>query len=518
MEGADEKARIAGYVRVDDAILLVTEVFLEHGITPFQTRLARAIACLVAMRYVRVDDSVRFKDEYTLVVGFNATFADLLGKKFLLRIDYVQDPEVSGGLPVYVNYLHPYCGEIQRHLSSLRKRLGPVLLNMTSFLLDIEKRGILWNERKTIDFILSSKSSKLSVRERNVLKMRLRNARRGFAKKAIKLKKIPIPTGHQPKFADLFLCSSSFEVRCKNVVDKMPVTGYRFGSAVVLVNDEASGTVADVHADEMISKLRSMCPPSRVSKIHCSFNQPLDVVRALDVHLKCDLDMSISGRTVIFDMTTFTTFSLLQLLKYVDRPSTLIQLMYTEAGSYNSSLSEGYDGTLPVPGFHTVKRPNKEQLLIALAGLESDRVLQARDDLAPDKTIVIFPRESADRGSVYWNDDVIEQYDVLIGMESVTVDDEYVLTTDHHRVQEKLNEIYDENSSAYDITVIPLAHKLGTLGLYLFAKDHQNVDIRCPIPSSYFTDYSVGIGSMYVATIAPESFPEGLFPESAFSF
>lgn len=174
---------------------------------------------------------------------------------------------------------------------------------------------------------------------------------------------------------DLFICSASYEERCKSIADNLPPK--LAGKVLVCHNQDLAKFVGANR--EYLMRLFG----SRASLVSLSTDDPLLTVDAL----ASAIEESAEGgtRKLLVDMTTFTREGLLILLGLLNyrRSNLITYLAYTGAADYSMGqqgedkwLSKGVSDIRSVLGFSGNLMPSEKTHLIVLAGYEQDRAAE----------------------------------------------------------------------------------------------------------------------------------------------
>jgi hypothetical protein len=174
---------------------------------------------------------------------------------------------------------------------------------------------------------------------------------------------------------DLFLCSASYETRCRSIPDNLDPKKVKL--ALVAENENHR----DLHADQMEYLCSRFHPNAR--RIMLDTTNPLKTADSLSRALHA-ARLSSNSRVVI-DATTFTHEGLLILFKLIRagfKPQRA-NYLYTSAKEYSVGdpletkwLSKGVGEIRSVLGYPGEFSPSRRLHLVALVGFEHDRVLE----------------------------------------------------------------------------------------------------------------------------------------------
>jgi hypothetical protein len=182
---------------------------------------------------------------------------------------------------------------------------------------------------------------------------------------------------------DVFICSASYEERCKSIPDAL-ADHRRVGKRLVCFNQKSSSAVAS-NAEYLLSRLGSN-----------SERVPLDKTSSLTTADNLQRALTRVGGeddpSYLIDITTFTheaLLILLCLLKARVRQSP-VMLAYAPAADYSIGLppnekwlSKGITGIRSVLGYPGDSRPSRKSHLIVLVGFEADRAERLIDEYQP---------------------------------------------------------------------------------------------------------------------------------------
>lgn len=202
-----------------------------------------------------------------------------------------------------------------------------------------------------------------------------------FRNTQVTLSELPSALSHN---VDVFICSASYEERCKSIPDAL-ATHPRIGKRLVCFNQKSSATVAS-NSKYLLDVLGS-----RAQKVPLDKKSPLatadSLQRALSHAGGDDHDLSY-----LVDITTFTHEALLILLRLLQarvKRQTVV-LAYAPAEEYSVGLppeekwlSKGITDIRSVLGYPGDSKPSRKSHLIVLVGFESDRAERLLDEYQP---------------------------------------------------------------------------------------------------------------------------------------
>ena len=183
---------------------------------------------------------------------------------------------------------------------------------------------------------------------------------------------------------DVFICSASYEERCKSIPDALAEHRH-IGKRLVCFNQRSSSAVAG-NAKYLMGRLGSN-----------SLRVPLDKTNPLITADNLQRALSHTGGdsgdlSCLVDITTFTHEALLILLRLLQariRRSPVV-LAYAPADEYSVDLppeekwlSKGITDIRSVLGYPGDSRPSRKSHLIVLVGFEGDRAERLLDEYQP---------------------------------------------------------------------------------------------------------------------------------------
>jgi hypothetical protein len=186
------------------------------------------------------------------------------------------------------------------------------------------------------------------------------------------------------KNIDVFICSASYEERCKSVSDAL-ADHQHIGKKLVCFNQKSSSAVA-ANADYLMKKLGSSS-----EKVPLDKSSPLITADNLQRALSRTGGDS-GGLSYLIDITTFTHEALLILLRLLQTrvKRSPVVLAYAPADEYSVGLpiakkwlSKGITDIRSVLGYPGDSRPSRKSHLIVLVGYEGERAERLLDEYQP---------------------------------------------------------------------------------------------------------------------------------------
>ena len=217
------------------------------------------------------------------------------------------------------------------------------------------------------------------MRQVNVLQFDMQNAKRHFHREF-----------------DLFVCSSSFEDRCRSIADS--VTTGSVGGALIFQNSDYEDYVAE-NTKYLVSKFGE-----RANVVRGSTTNALRTADELRRALIDARASGVGGMRILVDITTFTHESLLILLRLLRRhcDSDVLECAYTNAREYSVGdnvsykwLSRGVGEVRTVLGYPGNVKPSKKTHLIVVVGYEHERAAQLIERIEPHSISLGYGRSGS---------------------------------------------------------------------------------------------------------------------------
>jgi hypothetical protein len=219
----------------------------------------------------------------------------------------------------------------------------------------------------------------------------------------------------QPR-VDVFVCSASYERRCRSVADNIDVSNV--GTALIAKNENHTHVVGDNHV-----YLCSLF--ERHKSLLLNTDNPLQSADAIldQARVLCNGP----GKRWLIDITAFTHEGLLILFRVVAeslRPEDRVEFVYAHAKEYSVGdpperkwLSKGIREVRSVLGFPGELLPSRRTHLIVLAGFEAERALALIQEYEPSLIAIGCgdPSEEGTRGHQQTNEAVVGRLRHVVG-------------------------------------------------------------------------------------------------------
>jgi hypothetical protein len=312
---------------------------------------------------------------------------------------------------------------------------------------------------------------------------------------------------------DLFLVCASYETRSIAVMQSLS-SQYRSRRGIIYVNRELRETPKSKNVEYNLSylyeTLRKHC--DAVAQVEGSWRDPRKQLTALRAAL-APKDSNEVGWTITLDTTTFNRESLLTALALLRThlPQSNLRITYTSPSDYGNWLSRGFRGVRNVMSFAGIQQASRPTLLVVLSGFEPERTLKLIEEHEPNK--VLLGIGDPPTKEPFLEKNVIEQKLVFARQE---VELFKLPVNDILDCWMYLESLFDSYKTTHNIVVAPMSTKLSTIGVYLLAEHHPEVQISCCIPGEYNTeDYSKGIDSIFIDELPLARQIPGTFDDKA---
>ncbi len=286
---------------------------------------------------------------------------------------------------------------------------------------------------------------------------------------------------------EIFISCASFEARCLAVLQRLDQDYRSRTSFVFKYEGENKTNKRDVNFSRLFKSMEKMS--ENAIPVICSHYDPLDGIGKFQ-DLCEKIGLSLSGKSITIDISTFTKQYLLVLLKYIERRNPgPVRLYYTEPAEYavkwKKPLSYGLVDIVSVPSYGGHTYLEKESLLVLLLGYEGDRAYSIWEKLSPHKTIIMIGKPSYKES---WEGRVEEFNRKLISKlprDAVA----YCSSLNPFDVRDGLNKIFAEHREKYNIALSPLGPKPQVVGCYLALSKNDYVQVLYAIPKNYDEKY-----------------------------
>lgn len=300
---------------------------------------------------------------------------------------------------------------------------------------------------------------------------------------------------------DLFLVCASFEPRSVTATQCLGES-YRAKKGLIYHNrsENSSDNIED-NLEKLRRLLESKCDTVKI--VEGSVSDAVKQFRAIkDAVLEEGILNSCQAITI--DSTTFNREALLVAMGLIrtNYPSPMIRVLYVSPIDHGKWLSRGFREVRSIIGFPGVQRADKPTTLVVLTGFEPDRVTKIVEEHGPDKVLLGFGNPPTQKSFLSRN--VADQEKLVFSKQEVQKFDFPANSIEacHHCLELLLR---DELPS-HNVIIAPMSTKLSTLGAYLTAEAHPEIQLTYGVPGEYNTkDYSYGAESILVDIMPPKT-------------
>ena len=276
---------------------------------------------------------------------------------------------------------------------------------------------------------------------------------------------------------DLFICSSSFEDRCKSIASHIDVS--RINRACI---------VSHMNLLEYIGKNKDDLEQLFREKGHSVEVSTLDPLMTADNLQSALVDAINKGSTdrILLDVTTFTHESLLILLRLLQLhcPTSSITVGYTSAAEYSIGddvkhkwLSRGIEGIRSVLGYPGKIIPSRKTHLIIIVGYEHERAAGLIEALEPHSIALGYGRSGT--ATTEKDKDANERYMELVKQMAASYSKVFTFEIPCDDPYGTSKEISQQISLAesMNILIAPMNNKLSTIGVAHAVLDNEDVQL-----------------------------------------
>lgn len=300
---------------------------------------------------------------------------------------------------------------------------------------------------------------------------------------------------------DVFVCHSSFEDRCKEIVSHIDCNQFQY---VIICHFEDNYPEAEHNFKELREIIHN---DGKIIELSLSKDDPMANYDKL-----YDCLTSISFLTVLWDVSTFTrellliTIKLFSLRKFSERKVTLC---YTPSDKYSSLpfeqlsdlwLSKGVSEIRSIFGYAGDFLPIKETLLIVLVGFEAERSEVVIDYLEPSR---LYIGKATKETSTNTELAVINEFNFNKIIDIYPNAEKFDFSCkDIYETRDVLSNIVADNIEQYNIVISPMCNKISTLAAASVAFLYPGVQICYAATNLYNTDaYSTPSDYIYLIDI-----------------
>jgi hypothetical protein len=302
---------------------------------------------------------------------------------------------------------------------------------------------------------------------------------------------------------DLFICSASFEDRCKSVVDNLG--GLVPRRALVAMNVRLGAKVSK-HCDYLAERLGSA-----VGVVMLDSDCP--IASADSISKKVGDSLATNGQRIVIDTTTFTRESLLILLRFLRyecRQAQTVEFLYAHAKEYSIGdaaadkwLSKGIREVRSILGYSGDLLPSMRNHLIILVGFEDERAINLINQFEPAK-ISLGVGDRTEAGTLPHQDVNLNRCARLKGM----VEDVDEFTFKAYDAMSTWISLRTEAAKGIGLNTIiaPMNTKISTIGAAMYAMENEAAQLCYAQPNLYnYERYSTPDDDFYLFSV--DGFP-----------
>ena len=302
---------------------------------------------------------------------------------------------------------------------------------------------------------------------------------------------------------DVFICSASYEERCKSIPNAL-AEHQGIGKRLVCFNQKSSAIVAG-NARYLADRLGS-----NAQRVPLDKGSPLitadNLQRALSQAGGDDSDLSY-----LVDITTFTHEALLILLRLLQArvKRSPVMLAYATADEYSVGLpddqkwlSKGITDIRSVLGYPGARRPSRKSHLIVLVGFESDRAERLLDEYQPHVISLGFGQEGTATAS---NHQQVNRFAFDQLASKVAKYNEFEFSCVDVVAVENAIATQASKFPECNVVIAPMNTKLSTVGVAGAAFRNDDIQLCYASASQYNIEgYSRPGDTCVLTTLAPE--------------
>jgi hypothetical protein len=302
---------------------------------------------------------------------------------------------------------------------------------------------------------------------------------------------------------DLFICSASFEDRCRSVVDNL---GELAPNRALVAMNVRLGAKVSKHCDHLASRLGKS-----VSVVMLDSDNPIS--SADSISRSVEEPLASGAKRIVIDVTTFTRESLLILLRFLRykcKGDQTVEFLYAHAKEYSIGdpvedkwLSKGIREIRSILGYSGDLLPSKRNHLIILVGFEDERAINLINQFEPAK-ISLGVGDPLEVGTLPHQHVNVHMCSRLKGM----IEEVEEFTFKAYDAEATWSTLREEAVKGGDLNTIiaPMNTKISTIGAAMFAMENEAVQLCYAQPNLYNYDrYSIPDNDFYLFSI--DGFP-----------
>ncbi|WP_201549817.1 hypothetical protein [Psychrobacter fjordensis] len=266
----------------------------------------------------------------------------------------------------------------------------------------------------------------------------------------------------------ILIIGLGFDTRCLNIANAL--------------NDSVSKIIGLVNLHSLNETANNLDSFNEYRNSKIIGNKSISSMGLLD-----SLDEEISGiaNDLLVDITSMSREMLLSLLAYLNAKNLTDRTIFLNncAESYGDWLSKGVLEVRSILGYSGVLYPSRKLHLVILAGFEEERVMSIVRQFEPNKITIGYgdgnsqiSRDLKEKNIGNFRSIKNSLLDRL-GYSELDISEFDFSSTDPSLVKLTLEEVLENNFNEYNIIISPLNTKISSLGVGLYALEHNEVQI-----------------------------------------
>lgn len=271
-----------------------------------------------------------------------------------------------------------------------------------------------------------------------------------------------------PSKDKILIIGLGFDTRCLNIANAL--------------NDSVSKIIGLVNLHSINETSDNLDNFNKYENSIVIGNEPISTMGLLD---NLDKEINDINNDLLVDITSMSREMLLSLLAYLNAKLLIDRTTFLNncAESYGDWLSKGVLEVRSILGYSGVLYPSRKLHLVILAGFEEERVVSIIEQFEPNKITIgygdgnpIVNEELEEKNIGYFKSIKMNLLDRLGYSESNVTEFDFS-STDPALVKLALEEVLGNDFENYNIIISPLNTKISSLGVGLYALEHNEVQI-----------------------------------------
>lgn len=296
-----------------------------------------------------------------------------------------------------------------------------------------------------------------------------------------------------PSKDKILIIGLGFDTRCLNIANTL--------------NDSVSKIIGLVNLHSISETSDNLDKFNRYENSIVIGNEPISTMGLLD---NLNKEINDISNELLVDITSMSREMLLSLLAFLDEKRLISRTIFLNncAESYGDWLSQGVLEVRSVLGYSGVLYPSRKLHLVILAGFEEERVMSIIEQFEPNKITIgygdgnsVVNEELEEKNIGYFRSIKMKLLNKLGYSESKIAEFDFS-STDPALVKLALEEVLGSDSEDYNIIVSPLNTKISSLGVGLYALEHNEVQICYAEAEIYnYPDYATASDIVQVFSV-----------------